>query len=353
MISLVTTVFNDRQGVIDFFGAMEKQTVGPDEIVIVDAGSKDGTWEAIEQARSKADRPWKLTAEIKPGCNVAAGRNRAIRLSGGNIIVSTDIGCEWDREWMEELVRPLLQNPSVDLVVGSWAVKPEGLEGEWALTEFALKGEQVFSASDSIACSSRSVAYRKSVWRGVGGYPEDLTLAADDSVFNHLMEKAGVTFAPAPEVRCYWHRHNTLRAFFKEQFRYGFGDGEAGIRSRDMLFTGGRIIVEILGLLAVPVALLAGGGLQLGAGLLFLVALVSFAVRIRSLKGPARRLRELKVGHPLRHLLRFVYGTKLYWLAGFVKGHFRGNRSCRDCRERLASISPESYQARTKETDGG
>ena len=42
-------------------------------------------------------------------------------------------------------------------------------------------------------------------------------------------------------VRCWWHRHEALPGFFKEAFRYGLGDGEAGIRKKDVILIGGRL----------------------------------------------------------------------------------------------------------------
>ena len=50
MISLVTTVFNDREGVQAFFDAMSKQTLLPDEIIITDAENivKDGKGKFVD-----------------------------------------------------------------------------------------------------------------------------------------------------------------------------------------------------------------------------------------------------------------------------------------------------------------
>jgi glycosyltransferase involved in cell wall biosynthesis len=344
MISLVTTVFNDASGIRKFFAMMAAQTRPPDEISIVDAGSTDGTWEAIESEMRAAGRPWSLIAKIEPRCNVARGRNLAIEMAGGPIIVSTDIGCDWDPEWIEELTRPLKEKKDTELVIGSWAVDPKGLEGPWAKTELALKGEQTFSASNEIACSSRSVAYRKILWQAIGGYPEDLTLAADDAVFDILLEKAAVQHAPAPEIRCYWHRHTALKAFLKEQFRYGIGDGEAAIRRRDFLLTGSRLFMEglgILGLIAVP---FVSGAPRLVCLILLLMSIGLWLVRLKSLLLARKRLAAMGVSKPMLRLIRFVYGSKLYWLRGYIKGWLRGNKMCRLCRLRLSEMNPDRYR---------
>ncbi len=56
MISLVTTVYNDREGVKAFFESMSAQSLLPDEIVMTDAGSSDGTWELILKKSAQIDQ---------------------------------------------------------------------------------------------------------------------------------------------------------------------------------------------------------------------------------------------------------------------------------------------------------
>jgi len=332
MISLVTTVYNDREGVKAFFESMSAQSLLPDEIVITDAGSSDGTWELILKKSAQNDQRPKVIAIQEKKCNVARGRNLAIEKASGDLIVSTDIGCEWDPEWIEELVTPLLHDSSLDLVIGSWAVKNESLNGPWALTEWALKGDQKLNARADSYSSSRSIAYLKSVWERLGKYPEDLTFAGDDAAFHYMIEKAGSRRVGAPGVRCYWHRHENLKAFFKESYRYGVGEGEALIHRRAALLIGGRFLMELICLV---------GGIVLSflfslVGLaLILVALLSFILRCWRFLPATRRLASKGVDHPLGRILLFVYGTKWYWIKGYLEGLIRGKTQCRDCRKRL------------------
>ena len=347
MISVVSTVFNDKNGLERFFASLQRQTRAPDEVVIVDAGSTDGSWEVLESASAAPHLSFPVQVIREPRCNVARGRNLAIETASGPLIASTDIGCDWEPRWLEDLVQPLLDNPSVQVVVGSWAVRPESLRGPWALTEWALKGDQKLVADAASYSSSRTIAYRKTAWEALGRYPEDLTLAADDAVFHLLMEQARVARIGAPSINCYWHRHASLQAYLKEQYRYGLGDGEAGIRRRDVGLTGGRLLLECGGLvlgmafLASPLAWLKATG---GAALA--LALASFAVRFRSLNKPTGRLRDAGVSHPRLRLLLFVYATKIWWLRGFFRGIRRGSRNCRQCRQRLREMNADTFQAR-------
>jgi glycosyltransferase involved in cell wall biosynthesis len=348
-LSLVTTVFNDQAGLGCFIEAIAKQTRWPDEIVIVDAGSKDGTWELMQTEAARTDRPWVMHAIQEVRCNVARGRDLAIERAVGPIIISTDIGCAWEAEWVEDLVRPLVADERIDLVIGSWAVRREDLEGPWALTEWALKGDQRLEATAASYSSSRSIAYRKECWEALGRYPEDLTLAADDAVFHFLIEMADVPRVGAPRISCWWHRHNTLEGFFKESWRYGLGDGEAGIRGKDILLIGGRMAMEAICLSLGLIGLLPGVPFAPWLGLILLVvAALSVGGKILKMRGAIGRLRAAGVDKPLRRLLIFTYGCKWHWLKGHRQGRKRGRTECLDCRKRLQTMTPDLYQKRRR-----
>lgn len=331
MISLVSTVLNDCQGLRLFFQQIELQTRRPDELVIVDAGSNDGTWELIRFYDDSGKIPIKYCQDV--GCNVARGRNIAIEMASYQTIVSTDIGCEWDFEWLEELVAPLDANPSVEYVVGSWAVKPSSVVTPWAKTELAMRGH-VFQATPTHNASSRSVAYRKSAWEKVGGYPEDLTLAADDMVFDLLIKKHSIPSACAPTVRCYWHRFNHLKQYLKEERRNFWGNGEAFVAKNHFILVGGRLALEVLGLLSTLFLWTSPPLLYLGvAGLAF--TLCSIALRAVRFMPNAKRLEEKNVPLPLLRILVFDYLTKTWGLWGYARGFFHGMNYCQDCRHRL------------------
>jgi len=343
MVTLVSTVFNDRTGLKNLFGAMEDQTLPPDEIVIVDAGSNDGTWELLQEEQNRRDRPWKMVAICQPICNVARGRNLAIEAARGEIIVSTDIGCDWDAEWLEELVRPLESNPAIGLVIGSWLVKKGDLHGQWAMVEWAMKGDQRLEATAKSYSSSRSIAYRKTCWEALGRYPEDLTFAGDDALFHFLIEKAEVPRVGAPKVRCYWHRHSTLQGFLKESYRYGIGAGEAGVFLKDAVLVGARMGFEVVCLASALILLPIYPIVGLVA---ILLGLASLALRLKALMPAARRLKAEGVCFPLAKVFVFIYLNKLHWIRGVIHGWLAGAKKCEVARSRIGSLSPELYRKR-------
>jgi GT2 family glycosyltransferase len=128
-------------------------------------------------------------------------------------------------------VRPFETDPTVEIVAGSYAVDLNSVKSPAARAEFYIEGNGIPKLEPGFVPGNRSVAYTKKVWRELGGLPEDLTLYADDSVFGMQMIQAGYKMAYAPGTLVYWARPARLRDFWKEQYRYGKGNGEAGIRT--------------------------------------------------------------------------------------------------------------------------
>ena len=335
MISLVSTVLNDCDGTRGFFAAMANQKKKPDEIVIVDGGSNDGTWESLLAEQENPTTGVPLVARQEKGCNVARGRGLAIEASMGDTIVSTDIGCEWDPEWFEEQVAPL-QAEEIDVVIGSWAVRLEDAKSDWARVEFARRYPfRLEAAPDSLGIN-RAIAYRRHVWQKVGGYPQDLSLAADDVVFDMIIRQPrwGFQFAAASVVRCYWERHEHLAQFAKEERRNFFGAAEAGIWMKHFILVSGRLIVEFVAVIGGMIFLLLPDWRWPGLALLS-IAGVSLIGRIRTMTPAIRRLRELGVARPLWRLLIFEYSTKIRGMQGYWRGIWNGRCQCRKTRERL------------------
>jgi glycosyltransferase involved in cell wall biosynthesis len=334
MISLVTTVLNDQQGCAAFFTQMEAQTYLADEIVIVDGGSKDGTWEFL--LNYKPNQPYSLQVTQEIGCNVARGRNLAIAQAKHDIIVSTDIGCMWEPQWLEELVRPLLEDSQLEAVMGSWQVRWEDLKSDWAKVEYALLNEPKFIATPKSHASSRAIAYRKALWEKIGGYPEDLTLAGDDMVFALLLHQTTDRVTCAPIPRCYWERPVALKSFCKEIRRNFRGGGEAGIWLKYGILVGGRLLCEAL-LLLIGLWLLFTSPLWVAA--IFLSSfLIIVGLRFIRLVLAIGRFNAYGNSDGAVRIVFFEYLIKFWSIVGYWEGFLSGLKHCQECRERLRTL---------------
>jgi len=85
-VSVVMTVLNDRAGCAAALETLLRQSRAPDEVVVVDGGSTDGTREYVA---SLAGVHPHLRLMVAPDCNIAAGRNLGIAEAAGPIIASS------------------------------------------------------------------------------------------------------------------------------------------------------------------------------------------------------------------------------------------------------------------------
>src|SRR5208282_1389253 len=83
------------------------------------------------------------------------------------------------------------------------------------------------ASPDEINPSSRNIAFRRQTWADMGGYPEWLTLTAEDALFNFGLHKIGKTFAYNPGALVRWPIRENAEAYYKMLYGYGYGAAEA------------------------------------------------------------------------------------------------------------------------------
>jgi glycosyltransferase involved in cell wall biosynthesis len=227
--TLVTTVFNEMKRLDDTIADIEAQTLRPDEVIIIDAGSTDGTMERL--ARWSKESSISIRAEVMPKCNIAQGRNYAISIARNELIASTDFGCRYKPEWLESIITPF-DNPEWQVVTGNFTVRESEITTDASKADWVLQNGYNYSVEGYLP-SSRSIAYYRYVWEKCGKYPEWVTLAADDSTFWYVIEKLNFKYLKVSTPNVYWLRHKTYKAFEKEAWRYGLGEGEtrSGLRN--------------------------------------------------------------------------------------------------------------------------
>jgi cellulose synthase/poly-beta-1,6-N-acetylglucosamine synthase-like glycosyltransferase len=267
---------------------------------------------------------------------VARGRDIAIQHANYDLIVSTDVGCEWHPNWIEELVSPMVKDPKVEAVMGSWEIDESTLQ-DWGKVEAAWLSSTKFIATPASHASSRSIAYTRELWKHIGGYPQDLTLAADDMVFALLLHKVARKTAATSVPRVKWGRHTKLKSYAKEARRNFFGAGEAGIWLKDFFLTGVRLLAEFILLLMGIIFILIGSEL-IGISFLLVGFLLVF-LRAFKLRNAIRRLVALGEKYASIKILTFEYITKWNGLKGYAAGYLGGLRNCQDCRERLKAMA--------------
>lgn len=218
-VSLCATLFNEAESIDAWLRSVLAQSRKPDEIVLCDAGSTDGTIERIE---AYAAREPAIRLHVEPGANVAAGRNAAIALAHGPLIAVTDAGTIVDENWLERLVAPLEADPETGVCAGFY--RPAGRNFFERVLAAVITPRLQDIAADGFPPSSRSIAFRKEAWAQVGGYPEWMR-AGEDLVFDFSLRDSGTRFAFASNAIVSWYPRPDLPSFFAQYRHYARGDG--------------------------------------------------------------------------------------------------------------------------------
>ena len=226
-ISLVVTVYNEENSIDRFLDSVWTQTRHPDELIIVDGGSTDQTVAKIKSSAMKSCLfPYRVI--IDPSCSknfsagpIARGRNVAIANATFEIIACTDAGCILDTFWLEEIIKPF-QTIACHAVAGSY--RTEEVTYFQRLFAKTLVPNHTDVMSPKFLPSSRSIAFRKSVWEKVGGYPED-SYTAEDTAFDLKIIRSGFRFNPAPKAVVIWNSPRTFSESIRRHYSYGFGEG--------------------------------------------------------------------------------------------------------------------------------
>jgi len=327
--TLVSTIYNEAKRLPQTIADLETQTRQPDEIIITDAGSTDGTWELLKQWQQNSKTTIVLLQEAR--CNVARGRNLAIAAAQHEIIVSTDFGCRFHPQWFEGLTAPF-KNKSIEVVGGGFSVIEEDLQTMAARGNYLLTNGYEVLLNEAFIPSSRSIAYKKDVWTKIGGYCEWLTLAADDLVFGMQIKALNYPIHLVTEPLVYWGRHTKRQQYAKEAYRYGLGDGEAKVNFRNFVSLVIETKLRYLFFITfiTTVCLFGWLGISMLSGLsLFLCIIGSIGLRsyVRTIKN-WRRLKSAKyhIGISV-YALWMLEEQRIAYAKGYLKGYFFANPS--------------------------
>ncbi|MGH3744236.1 MAG: glycosyltransferase, partial [Mycobacteriales bacterium] len=138
----VVLVTHDRRRLLErTLDALASQTLPPDEVLVVDNGSTDGTGAVLESRRSRHDPPGLRVITRDANLPVAQGRNLAVAASRGEVVAFTDDDCRPRPTWLEALVAGM--RDGVGLVQGRTTADPAQplsvlSRTQWTPAEFGL-----------------------------------------------------------------------------------------------------------------------------------------------------------------------------------------------------------------------
>lgn len=171
MISVVIPLYNKAPHISRTIESVLAQTVKPDEIIIVDDGSTDGSYQIVENYIGQGV---KLIRQSNQG--ESAARNRGVSESNGTYIAFLDADDEWLPQHLEVLSELISQYPQATLFSTSHIIRRNGsvfrprspFQDGWS----GLVEEFLRSYSDGLSLVNSSTAcVRKTNLQTIGGFP--------------------------------------------------------------------------------------------------------------------------------------------------------------------------------------
>ena len=223
-VSLIVTVRNEEGSIDALLDSLLAARRPPEEIVVADGGSTDGTMARLG-ARAAGDA--RVRAIVAPG-NRSVGRNAAVRAARHAIVACTDAGAAVEPDWLARIVAPLEADPAVGVVAGFY--RPDGRTAfERAAGVVSAPALRELDPARFLP-STRSIAFRREAWERAGGFDEALD-HNEDTPFALALRAAGVRFAFAGDAIVRWRPRGDLRALWRQHRRFGFGDGESRVQA--------------------------------------------------------------------------------------------------------------------------
>jgi glycosyltransferase involved in cell wall biosynthesis len=215
MISVIIPAYNAEKSIGACLSSLQDQVKKPDEIIVVDDGSRDGTALAVSSFK-EVD----LIKQTHKG--PAAARNAGAKKAKGNILLFTDSDCVPDKNWVSEMAKPF-ENSEVAGVQGRYRTEQRGAMARFVQLEIEDRYDRMRKRKYIDFIGSYSAGYLKDVFIKYGGFDESFPMASgEDPEISFKLAKAGHKMV-FNEKAVVGHNHvESLGAYLKQKFWRAF-----------------------------------------------------------------------------------------------------------------------------------
>lgn len=217
--SLVTTVFNDNEEIIELIKEMEHQTLAPQEFLIADGGSKDGTPDKIREYALKS--PLNIKVLQKGRLNIAQGFNYAIKNSSCDYIGIVACGNHYPVNFFELLLEDIQNNS--EIVSAYSGVRGVGNTNFSEIYTKLLMGGKKFT--EKFPTNHGNLTCKK-VFEEEGYFYEKFQYAGEDREFFLRIINSNYSVYADERLEIQWQVPSTFQEFIKQQNGYIVSDME-------------------------------------------------------------------------------------------------------------------------------
>ncbi|HWH08736.1 MAG TPA: glycosyltransferase [Candidatus Thermoplasmatota archaeon] len=217
--TVAVIVRDDRAGLEALLASLLKQTRPPDELVVVDGHSTDGTFELAQDVARLAPFPVRAVREAGPR---GVARTRCLELATGDVVAFADSDCVLEPDWLARYERLWAEASAGDprplAALGGGGVTPPGS------SPLQLAIDDVMGPAEARSfhgVNTMNACYHREAALAAGGFDARLHTAEDPDLNARLARRGHRLLRVDNPV---WHRRRgSWSALVRQHYAYGKG----------------------------------------------------------------------------------------------------------------------------------
>lgn len=274
-VAVVVPVLNEVESLPGLLDDLKRQVPPAAEVIVVDAGSQDGTPELV---RRHERRLRGLRVVEADGATPGRGRNLGIAAAEAGLLVTLDAGSRIGPGFVAALVAAAgPRTVAVGVAEADVRTAFDRAVGWFTLKAFKPRDRSGPVGAEFLPAGRNGLCFTREAWEAAGRYPPELPWG-EDKLFVRALRAAGYELAAVPEAVVRWRPRRSLRELYRQYRNYGRGDALGRVDRQNELVT---IAIYAAGLALAVLALLGFrlAGALLAAGAAAYVAVFVVAAR--------------------------------------------------------------------------
>lgn len=194
LVSVIIPTHDRLALLMEAIGSVRAQRYAPVELIVVDDGSTDGTWERLRAEPGL--RPLRIDHTGRPG----AVRNAGVAVATGDYLAFLDSDDLWMPDKLALQMELLRERPEVPIVHSRELWLRDGHPVSQAGQRHRRSGWLFADAVRKCIVGPSTVVLHRAVLRAVGGFREDLEIAEDYELWLRVTARFPVAYCDRPLV---------------------------------------------------------------------------------------------------------------------------------------------------------